>query len=582
MSACPSCVQTPAAASNSASVEANGRCVSMPADPARRAAAAQQRGARLVDRQRVEDGVRLGQPRVPHSRRRLTPPSGKMFSRTCVTATCAASSVVKKCRVSAASFVSGRSGVQRLAGDQVGDPRAGRVDALERAAIRVVALEVVGVDLDACRSCRGRRAGPGSSRARAPRLRRVSQPPPMFSARPGSSRLFIGPKKASEQASASPPLLTAARSTLPVDGVRARLAIERRRRPLGGDPSVDAEARDAAVGEDVEAHVRDRRAPASPRTGSARRAGAAICGSSSLHSMACSAVERRAPRRVAAPSIDANAGLVADEVVRVDVEADDRAGRAELQHAPVVAGAALAAALPAVHPLAAVGELALDEDAAPGLDQVVGAGEEVVAGAERLAAEAERGEIDQAGERGSVAAVSLTRPPRCSRARPIGPCRMSVAVVDLVPADERPVHAPAQGRPDVGRDLVTVDAGRPRATVNGVVGIPDDEVGVVARPRSAPCDRCRPASRAGAALIQRGQLDRGARRGAPPRSRPRARPSCSDAMPPQAAMKSPRSAQLQRRRARAVIGDDEVDHAVEQRRATAPRGSRARGSAART
>ena len=64
--------------------------------------------------------------------------------------------------------------------------------------------------------------------------------------------------------------------------------------------------------------------------------------------------------------------MIAEEMVGVDVEPRDHARRSEPQDAPVVARPALAARFPPVHPLAAVGVLVGDEDAAPGLQQVLG------------------------------------------------------------------------------------------------------------------------------------------------------------------------------------------------------------------
>src|SRR4051812_44939785 len=91
-------------------------------------------------------------------------------------------------------------------------------------------------------------------------------------------------------------------------------------------------------------------------------------------------------------------------MVGVDVEAQHLAGRAQLQHAPVAVAVgsrarhAAATALPAVHPLAAIGVAPFDEDAAARLNQVLRAGKEVVAGTERTPAQRRRGEIDEAGE----------------------------------------------------------------------------------------------------------------------------------------------------------------------------------------
>ena len=59
--------------------------------------------------------------------------------------------------------------------------------------------------------------------------------------------------------------------------------------------------------------------------------------------------------------------MVADEMVGVDVHAEHAAALAELDDAIVVAGAAFAAALPAIHPFSAIGKLTGDEAASPRL-----------------------------------------------------------------------------------------------------------------------------------------------------------------------------------------------------------------------
>ena len=72
--------------------------------------------------------------------------------------------------------------------------------------------------------------------------------------------------------------------------------------------------------------------------------------------------------------------------------------RAETDDGEVVAGHALAAALPAIHPLAAVGVLVLFPDRLRGLEQVLLLGEEVVVRVEHAAAEAFGGEIEEVAE----------------------------------------------------------------------------------------------------------------------------------------------------------------------------------------
>ena len=307
MSAFSICVQTPAAALNSASVEANGRCVSSHA--AQRVAPQQRSSAARASS--IDSALRTAcgsAARVPHSRSRLTPPSGKMFRRTCVTAPCARCSVVKKCRCVGRQLHLGQQRHPRRAGDQVGDPRARRVDALERAAIRVVALEVVGVDLDRVERAAGAEADQDpvvAGRALAPRL-----PAAAHVLGPARQEQVVHRAEEGVGAGEGEPAVAHRREIdAAFDGVRARLAIERRRRPLGGDAAEDAEARDAAVGEDVQADVRDRRARR--RREQVLRVGPHAASAPAARStrMACSAASG-VPRGACTPSIDANAGLL--------------------------------------------------------------------------------------------------------------------------------------------------------------------------------------------------------------------------------------------------------------------------------
>ena len=118
-----------------------------------------------------------------------------------------------------------------------------------------------------------------------------------------------------------------------------------------------------------------------------------------------------------------------------------------------------------------------------------------------------------------------------------------------------------------GRCTARSCAGRaapPASTYALLVGIPDHQIGVEAR-RDAPLARRQPGQPRRRRAHPGGDV--GERRGRAARAsvQTAGSPSCSDAMPPQARWKSPRSAQLERGRARAVIGDHEIDHAVEQR-----------------
>src|SRR5688572_6527008 len=91
--------------------------------------------------------------------------------------------------------------------------------------------------------------------------------------------------------------------------------------------------------------------------------------------------------------------MIAEEMVRVDVDAEHAAALAELDDAVIMAWqATLAPALPAVHPLAVLRELAGNEDTSTRLQEVLLAGEEIIVGDEGLAPEALRREVDQARE----------------------------------------------------------------------------------------------------------------------------------------------------------------------------------------
>jgi hypothetical protein len=89
----------------------------------------------------------------------------------------------------------------------------------------------------------------------------------------------------------------------------------------------------------------------------------------------------------------------------VDVEADDPARAGQLDHRAVMAAVAAALRFPAVHPLAVIVELALDEDRVVILQHPVEGREELVGGPDRARAEAGGGEVDagardKAGYRG--------------------------------------------------------------------------------------------------------------------------------------------------------------------------------------
>ncbi len=129
--------------------------------------------------------------------------------------------------------------------------------AFERGALGIVAFEVVGVDLDLRDDGGGARGARSPSRSPGPRRRRVSQPSPMFVARPGMIMLSLAPKCMSLAPMTSPPLLIDAKSMARRGAGDAR--------PVDGDVAVDAQPRDAAIGKDVQPHVRPRRTSSTGR-----------------------------------------------------------------------------------------------------------------------------------------------------------------------------------------------------------------------------------------------------------------------------------------------------------------------------
>ena len=104
------------------------------------------------------------------------------------------------------------------------------------------------------------------------------------------------------------------------------------------------------------------------------------------------------PGRQAAAVDPAVRRKVAAEERRVDDDRVNHAGLAEPDDAPVVAGRAPAARLPAVHPLPAIGVLVRNEYRRRRLEQVLLPGEELVVGGDGLAAEAGGGEIEEVGQ----------------------------------------------------------------------------------------------------------------------------------------------------------------------------------------
>ena len=194
---------------------------------------------------------------------------------------------------------------------------------LERAAIGVVALEVAGVDLDDGRACRARRAGPGSSRGPGPRLRRVSQPPPMFG-RPARQEQVVHRPEERVRAGEREPAVGDRREIDAAPRRRARASRRRARPAPSSRGCTRPKTRKRATppsGKMLRRTWRDHAAGARReqvlRVGPQRRLRQQL----GPLGVRRSVVERRV--RAARRALDRRERrVVADEVVRVDVEAD--------------------------------------------------------------------------------------------------------------------------------------------------------------------------------------------------------------------------------------------------------------------
>ena len=62
--------------------------------------------------------------------------------------------------------------------------------------------------------------------------------------------------------------------------------------------------------------------------------------------------------------------MIAEEMVGIDVDGANDSAQTELDDAPIIAGNAPPARLPAVHPFAVVGEFVGNENSTPGYEQM--------------------------------------------------------------------------------------------------------------------------------------------------------------------------------------------------------------------
>ena len=89
--------------------------------------------------------------------------------------------------------------------------------------------------------------------------------------------------------------------------------------------------------------------------------------------------------------------MIAEEMIRIDVDLLDDSAQSQLNDTPIMPGRAPAARLPSVHPFAAIGILIRNENSATRFQQIFFLGEKLVIGEERAAADPRRCQINQTG-----------------------------------------------------------------------------------------------------------------------------------------------------------------------------------------
>ena len=102
-------------------------------------------------------------------------------------------------------------------------------------------------------------------------------------------------------------------------------------------------------------------------------------------------------------------GVVPPEEARVDDDPAHDAGQAETDEAPVVAGAAAAPGLPAVHPFAAIGVLVLTPLRRCRAQERLLRREELVVRQQHRATQPLGGEVDQLRERDGAHTLAVSR-----------------------------------------------------------------------------------------------------------------------------------------------------------------------------
>ena len=248
-----------------------------------------------------------------------------------------------------------------------------------------------------------------------PRRRRVSQPSPMFAGAPRHDHVVLARRSACRSRRARGRRVGWRPDRLHADRAQPR--------PVHGDVAVDAQARDAAVGEDVQATwvhgsalVDSARRPtrkfvgrALPEPGEEREgatSGPAALDARNFEEVVAVSTELRLwqdrrPRRSFSgevglrerppshPRVDrAMRRVVAGEKAGVHVDAADHGLASRARHAPIVSRRSPPPRLPAVHPLAASRELAGHEHGRLRLDEIRFRREKIVVRRQRASADA--------------------------------------------------------------------------------------------------------------------------------------------------------------------------------------------------
>src|SRR5437763_9708698 len=91
--------------------------------------------------------------------------------------------------------------------------------------------------------------------------------------------------------------------------------------------------------------------------------------------------------------------MIAQEVIRIDVDLLDNTAQSQSDDTPIMSGDAPAPRLPSIHPFATVGILVRDENSPPRFQKVLFLREELIVREEGGAADACRGQINETRRR---------------------------------------------------------------------------------------------------------------------------------------------------------------------------------------